>query len=132
MTKTAPTTSTQAEAITTIASAMAVDIPQSRGVEKKTRQAVRRRFASATNSLVIEAATLLGLVKRSWKLGETQFISVDLRAFNPEAFASSEELGLFLGLKDRFAAAGVTANTVAFSSAGHVSVWGHALDRKEA
>lgn len=101
-----------------------------RGAQKKKRQAVRRAFASASTSLLIETADLLGLVNKSWMTGSTRFITIDLTKFDPTRF-TPEDVGLFLGLKDRLAAAGVNANTVALSTSGHIFVWGTAVDRAE-
>jgi hypothetical protein len=107
-------------------------IGQVRGAEKKARQAVRKAFASASNRLIIETARLLGLVKTEWKLGSTPWVSIDMTKFSPELTGTPEELGLFLGLKDRFMAAGVNVKTFAFSESGNIAAWGVSTDRSEA
>ena len=111
------------------------EVKAGRGEAKKKRQAVRKKFQSAGNALLMETAKLLGLVKTEWKLGEDQYMSVDMNKFDPKSFGpngpTSEEVGLFLGLRDRFKAAGVNVKTFAFSLGGQIATWGTAIDRTE-
>jgi hypothetical protein len=107
------------------------EVENKRGAQKKKRQAVRKRFASASNRLVMESAKLLGLVKTEWKLGSDEYMSIDMTKFDDKQTGSPEELGLFLGLKDKWTAAGVNVTTLAFSLSGQINSWGKALDQKE-
>lgn len=114
------------------AQAAADAIPETaRGAEKKKRQAVRKRFRSASNKLLMEAAELLGLVKNTWMQGDTRNISVDMKKFNPEGMLP-EDIGLFLGFRDAIESAGIKVSTFCFSEAGGVALWGTRLDRTEA
>ena len=107
------------------------EVENKRGAQKKKRQAVRKKFASASNRLVIETARLLGLVKNEWKLGGDEFVSIDMKKFDPSQTGSPEELGLFLGLRDKWTAAGVNVTTLAYSLGGQINSWGKAVDRQE-
>ena len=113
------------------AQAAADAIPDTaRGQEKKKRQAVRKRFRSASNKLLMEAAELLGLVKNRWMQGETPCISVDMRKFDPKGMLP-EDVGLFLGFRDAIESAGIKVTTFCFSEAGQVAVYGGRVDRTE-
>lgn len=109
----------------------AESIPETaRGQEKKKRQAVRKAFQSATNALILETAKLLGIVKSEWKLGETEWVSIDFRTFKDKNI-TPEDLGLFLGIKDKFRSIGLHSNTVCYSSAGHVHAYCVQADQDE-
>jgi hypothetical protein len=101
-----------------------------RGQEKKKRNAVRKAFQSATNALILETAKLLGIVKSEWKLGETEWVSIDFRTFKDKNI-TPEDLGLFLGIKDKFRSIGLHSNTVCYSSAGHVHAYCVQADQDE-
>ena len=107
------------------------EVENKRGAEKKKRQAVRKKMASASNRLVMESAKLLGLVKNEWKLGEDEYMSIDMTKFDAKQTDSPEELGLFLGLRDKWTAAGVNVTTLAYSLSGQINSWGKATDRQE-
>ena len=107
------------------------EVKPGRGEAKKKRQAVRKKFQSAGNALIMETAKLLGLVKTEWKLGEDQYMSIDMDKFDPKQTGSPEEVGLFLGLRDKWKDAGVNVNTLAYSLNGQVNSWGKATDRLE-
>ena len=109
----------------------AEQVPETaRGQEKKKRQAVRKAFQSATNALILETAKLLGIVKSEWKLGETEWVSIDFRTFKDKNI-TPEDLGLFLGIKDKFRSIGLHSNTVCYSSAGHVHAYCVQADQDE-
>jgi hypothetical protein len=113
------------------AQAAADTVPdQTRGAEKKKRAAVRKRFSSASNALLIEAAELLGLVKNTWFMGDTKNISVDMTKFDPTGMLP-EDIGLFLGFRDAIESAGVKVTTFCFSESGGVALWGTRIDRAE-
>jgi hypothetical protein len=117
--------------VTSIADAQAAadTVPDNaRGAEKKKRTAVRKRFASASNKLLIEAAELLGLVKNTWFMGDTKNISVDMKKFDPAGMLP-EDIGLFLGFRDAIESAGVKVTTFCFSESGGVALWGTRVDR---
>lgn len=127
---TAPAAEARVESIAD-AQAAAETIPDTaRGAEKKKRQAVRKRFRSASNKLLMEAAELLGLVKNRWLSGDTPNISVDMTKFNPEGMLP-EDIGLFLGFRDAIESAGIKVSTFCFSESGGVALWGKRLDRAE-
>ena len=107
------------------------EVENKRGAQKKKRQAVRKKFASASNRLIIETAKLLGLVKSEWKLGDDEYISIDMKKFDPKQTGSPDELGLFLGLKDKWKGIGINVTTLAFSMSGQCNSWGKAVDRQE-
>jgi hypothetical protein len=121
------------EAPTSIADALgaAESIPDNvRGQEKKKRQAVRKKFRSASNKLLMEAAELLGIVKNRWMQGSTPYISVDMSKFNPAGMLP-EDVGLFLGFRDAIESAGIKVSTFCFSESGGVAVYGNRVDRTE-
>ena len=107
------------------------EVSPGRGEAKKKRQAVRKAFQSAGNALIMETAKLLGLVKNEWQLGEDNYMSIDMDKFDPKQTGTPEEVGLFLGLRDKWQAAGVNVNTLAYSLNGQVNSWGKATDRLE-
>jgi 23S rRNA G2069 N7-methylase RlmK/C1962 C5-methylase RlmI len=139
MTNTKTTKPAQAEdvvaipATETIADALgAADaIPDTvRGAQKKKRQAVRARFRSASNKLLMEAAALLGLVKNTWMQGDSVSISVDMTKFNPVGL-EPEDIGLFLGFRDAIESAGIKVSTFCLSETGGVAVYGSRVDKTE-
>jgi hypothetical protein len=112
------------------AQAAAEGIGQVRGAAKKARNAVRKRFRSASNRLLMEAAELLGIVKNRWMQGETPCISVDMKKFDPRG-QLPEDIGLFLGFRDAIESAGVKVTTFCFTESGGVAVYGTRVDRAE-
>lgn len=121
------------ETVTSIADAQAAaeSVPDKvRGAQKKKRQAVRKKFRSASNKLLMEAAELLKLVKNTWMQGDTKCISVDMSKFDPTGL-EPEDIGLFLGFRDAIESAGIKVTTFCFSEAGQVAVYGGRVDREE-
>ena len=56
---------------------------------------------------------------------------IKIKKFDPKQTGSPEELGLFLGLKDKWKGAGVNVTTLAYSMSGQINSWGKAVDREE-
>lgn len=125
-----PESQTPIESINEVLEAAEAVPETARGQEKKKRQAVRKAFQSATNALILETARLLGIVKSEWKLGETEWVSIDFRTFKDKNI-TPEDLGLFLGIKDKFRSIGLHSNTVCYSSAGHVHAYCVQADQAE-